>query len=259
MRKKKSSQCPHSVASFQARAVARICEISGTHLQGHIASHEGPSKSTNDMCRKTARERGEKSCIREKFPALGSQVHRHQPPTQEKSCAVDLLTSMSASKWRSVHWPVVSRGRARACGQQDCLQLRKRLLRDGHNSDSLCFYICNGGNNAFLFKLVVSLTYSLAHLQVTRRIKSEHTTRNKRSQRVQTPCAQETQSLLPGPLGLVPRGHYACPRARVVSSGGKPCFWLGEHAKKALGTHVSLCQIQLKLHHKEERRQRAVE
>ena len=43
--KKKSSQYgPYLVASFHARAITRICKISGRHTYGHTASHAGPSK-----------------------------------------------------------------------------------------------------------------------------------------------------------------------------------------------------------------------
>ena len=120
------------VASFHARAVTRICEISGTFGNGHVASHEAPSKLI--ISGRTVRVLGEKSSapsppmLREVelsftfsgiavsrsvgiaptrkyafvtgFPVFGSQVRLHQPPTKEKGRAVNLLvtrTSMPAS------------------------------------------------------------------------------------------------------------------------------------------------------------------
>ena len=43
-------------------------------------------------------------------------------------------------------------GRARACGQQDCLRHHERLLRDRRTNDGFCFHTRKEGSSEFLFR-----------------------------------------------------------------------------------------------------------
>ena len=75
----------------------------------------------------------------------------------------------------------------------------------------------------------------------------QHTSQRQkqRSLRMQTLCAQDTESLSPGrqgSVGLLPRGHSERPPARVVTSSGNLCFQLGEK-KHAEGKKLSLLTL----------------
>ena len=81
--------------------------------------------------------------------------------------------------------------------------------------------------------------------------------KQKKSQCVEALCVDHTENLPPGRWGrsVLCREHSGASLARVVSSCGKQCSWLGEKMQKeeeALTAHMSLCQIWLTLHQQEE-------
>ena len=166
---------PHLAAAFHARAVTRICQTSGTFRYGHTALREGPSKfitlgkmlehmastvmrgisnvsshassagaqlhlSAFAFGRSGELAPNEKSCMCEKFPAVGMRVRVRHPPAKEEEAGQVIRTSMSVSRWRSVGtW---------AAGNSVDQALTRRSTADTHAFINVCtlktlFMLCH--------------------------------------------------------------------------------------------------------------------